>query len=158
MFGFWGGGGGNCDLLLFTVSYLSVLSWHTKMSERYIKEGEECTISIKINNWTFETERKQILGGVKCFFGLQNSLENFVLQIPHCECFLFELLILAFCTNVFTISYLKAQKHLFEKEIQQKQNYSFKKNQILHLFCNFLVLCVYVCSLIIVKCAIFMDI
>jgi len=70
-------------------------------------------------------QRKQVLGGVKCFFGLKTSLENFVLQISHCECSLFELLIFAFCTNVFTISHLKAQKLFFEKEILQKQNYSF---------------------------------
>lgn len=107
------------------MSYLCILSWHTSISKRYIKESKEHTIYIKINDWTFETERKQILGGVKYFFGLQACLENSVLQIPHCECSLFELLILAFCKNVFTILYLKAQKHLFEKEIQQKQNYSF---------------------------------
>lgn len=88
------------------MSYLCILSWHTNISKRYIKEGEEHTMYIKNNNWAFET--KQILGGVKCFFGLQASLENVVLQMPHCECSLFELLILAFCTNVFTISYLKA--------------------------------------------------
>lgn len=120
---FWGG---HFDLLLYTQCLISVCLVGTLIFPKgYIKEGEEHTIYIKINNWTFETERKQILGGVKCFFGLQASLDFFMLQIPHGECSLFELLILEFCTNVFTISCLKAQKHLFEKVTQQEQHYNF---------------------------------
>lgn len=107
---------------------MSVYLAGSLISKRYIKEDEEHTIYVKNSNWTFETERKQILGGVKSFFGLQTISENFVLKIPHCECSLFEVLILSFWANVFTISYLKAPKNLFEREIQQKQNYSFWKN------------------------------